>query len=161
MLPKRLPPLELPKRFVFEVGLELLPKPNPVEVFEPVFPKRPVPGLFWFWLLPNKFEVLVDPNPVPDDPPKPVVAVLDVPKIPPVDAEVDCDPNRLFVGLFPNRPPLPSPLVCVLPKGVDEELVPPKGLLVVVPNPVLELVPNPPKVLVPNPLPLPNLRPAA
>jgi hypothetical protein len=146
---------------VFEVVLGLPPKPNPVEVLEPVFPKRLPPGLFWFWLLPNKLEVLFDPNPVPEDPPKPVMAVLDVPNRPPVDAEVDCDPNRLVVCLFPNRLPPPSPLVCVLPKGVVEELVPPNGLLLVVPNPAFELAPNPPKVLVPNPLPLPNLRPAA
>jgi hypothetical protein len=146
---------------VFEVVLGLVPKPNPVEVFEPVFPKRLPPGLFWFWLLPNKPVVLFDPNPVLEDPPKPVVAVLDVPNRPPVDVEVDCDPNKLVVGLFPKRLPLLNPLVGVLPKAVDEELVPPKGLLLVVPNPGLELAPNPPKVLVPNPLPFPNLRPAA
>lgn len=67
--------------------------------------------------------------------------------------------------MLPNKVPLPSPLVCVLPNGVDDELAAPKGLVLEVPNPVLELVPKPPKLLVPKapvpPLPVPNLRPAA
>jgi hypothetical protein len=116
-------------------------------------------------LLPNKFEVLLAPNPVPEDAPKPDGVGLDVPNRPVVDAEVDCDPNRLFVGLFPNKPVLPSPLVCVLPKGVEDELAAPKGLLLVVPKPVLVFVPKPPKLLAPKvpvpPVPFPNLRPAA
>ena len=44
--PNRLLPLEPPKGLVLEVVLELLPKPNPVEVFELVFPKRLPVGLF-------------------------------------------------------------------------------------------------------------------
>ena len=105
------------------------------------------------------------PNPVPEDAPKPDVVGLAVPNRPVVDAEVDCDPKRLFVGLFPNKPVLPSPLVCVLPKGVEDELVAPKRLLLVVPKPVLVFVPKPPKLLAPKapvpPVPFPNLRPAA
>ena len=105
--------------------------------------------------------MLLAPNPVPEDAPKPDVVGLDVPNRPVVDAEVDCDPKRPLVGLFPNKP-VPSPLVCVLPKGVDDELAAPKGLLVVAPKPV---VPKPPKLLVPKvpvpPVPVPNLRPAA
>ena len=108
--------------------------------------------------------MLLAPKPVPEDAPNPDVVGLDVPNRPVVDAEVDCDPKRLFVGLFPNKP-VPSPLVCVLPKGVDAELAAPKGLLLVVPNPVLVFVPKPPKLLAPKvpvpPVPFPNLRPAA
>ena len=115
-------------------------------------------------MFPNKPEVFA-PKPVPEEVPKPVVVLFDVPNNPPVDVEVDCEPKRLPVGLLPNKPPLPSPLVCVLPNGVDDELAAPKGLALVVPKPVLVFVPKPPKLLAPNapvpPLPLPNLRPAA